>query len=219
VHFCTSVRGNAILPRAAAEQFWSLSFCLRPPVSTERQFIAIDPPAAVRDQLSALYEPVRGIAWTRPEQLHLTLRFLGDVEIALRETLEAALARVAVEGFVLPVGGLGVFPPRGPARVLWAGVGRGHPRLHQLRQQIDDALLGCGLALDVRFFQPHLTLGRVKDEAPPGAVAQFLKRHKDYEAGLFRAAAFVLYASELRAAGAVHTPRRVFPLREAAEAG
>lgn len=188
-------------------------------MSTERLFIAIDPPAAVREQLSALYEPVRGIVWTRPEQLHLTLRFLGDVEIALREALEAALARVAVEAFVLPVEGLGVFPPRGPARVVWAGVGRGHPRLHQLRQQIDDALLGCGLTLDVRFFQPHFTLGRVKDEAPPGAVAQFLKRHDAYEAGLFRAAAFVLYASELRPAGAVHTPWRVYSLRGPADPG
>jgi len=182
-------------------------------VSTERLFIAIDPPAAVREQLGALYEPVRGIAWTRPEQLHLTLRFLGDVEIALRDSLEAALARVTVETFLLPVAGLGSFPPRGQARVLWVGVGQGHTRLHQLRQQIDDALLGCGLDLDVRHFQPHVTLGRVRDEAPPGAVAQFLKRHQAYEAAPFRASAFVLYASELRPSGAVHTPWRVFPLR------
>jgi 2'-5' RNA ligase len=176
-------------------------------------FIAIDLPAPVRDQLTALYEPVRGFAWTRPEQLHLTLRFLGEVEVALRATLEAALARVAVEPFVLPVGGLGGFPPRGPARVLWIGVGHGHPRLHQLRQQIDDALLGAGLALDVRSFQPHVTLGRVKDEAPPGAVAQFLKHHREFEAAPFRASAFVLYASELRPAGAVHRPWRMFPLQ------
>jgi len=187
-------------------------------VSTERLFLAIDPPAAVRGQLSALYAPVRGIAWTRPEQLHLTLRFLGDVEGALRESLEAALARVAVEEFVLPVEGLGSFPPRGPARVLWVGVGRGHTRLHQLRQQIDDALLGCGLDLDLRSFQPHVTLGRVRDEAPPGAVAQFLKQHHDYEAAPFRATAFVLYASELRPSGAVHTPWRTFPLRAWREA-
>lgn len=187
-------------------------------MSTERLFIAIDLPAPVRGQLQALCEPVRGIVWTRPEQLHLTLRFLGEVEVALRAMLEAALARVAVEPFVLPVGGLGVFPPRGPARVLWIGVGRGHPRLHQLRQQIDDALLGAGLALDVRIFQPHVTLGRVKDEAPPGAVAQFLKQHREFEAAPFRASAFVLYASELRPAGAVHTPERTFPLQPPAGA-
>ncbi len=186
-------------------------------MSSARLFIAIDPPAPVREQLTALYGPVRGIAWTRPEQLHLTLRFLGDVEIALRESMEAALARVAVEPFVLPIEGLGTFPPRGPARVVWVGVGRGHTRLHQLRQQIDDALLGCGLALDVRFFQPHVTLGRVKDEAAPGAVAGFLKTHHEFEAAPFRVSSFVLYASELRSNGAVHTPWREFSLSNAAD--
>ncbi len=188
-------------------------------MSSARLFIAIDLPGPVREQLTALYEPVRGIAWTRPEQLHLTLRFLGDVEIALREPLEMALARVAVEPFVLPVEGLGTFPPRGPARVVWVGVGHGHTRLHQLRQQIDDALLGCGLNLDVRFFQPHVTLGRVKDEAAPGAVAGFLKSHHAFEAAPFRVASFILYSSELRPNGAVHTPWREFALANAGHPG
>jgi 2'-5' RNA ligase len=188
-------------------------------VSSARLFVAVDLPAPVRQQLMALYGPVRGIAWTRPEQLHLTLRFLGDVEISLRESMEAALARVAVEPFILPVEGLGTFPPRGPARVVWVGVGHGHTRLHQLRQQIDDALLGCGLTLDVRFFQPHVTLGRVKDEAAPGAVAGFLKSHQGFEAAPFRVSSFVLYASEPRPNGAVHTPWREFPLSAPAAPG
>ena len=181
-------------------------------MSFARLFLAIDLPPPLRDQLSALYGSSRGIAWTRPEQLHLTLRFLGDVEVPLRESLEQKLAAVSVEPFVLPVEGLGSFPPRGPARVLWIGVGRGHTRLHQLRQQIDDALLACGLELDVRFFHPHVTLGRVRDEAPPGAVADFLKKHGGFEAAPFRVTSFILYASELRPAGAVHTPWRKFPL-------
>ncbi len=181
-------------------------------MSTVRLFIAIDPPAPIREQLATLFAPVRGLAWTRPEQLHLTMRFLGDVDISLRATLEAALAAVRVESFVLPVEDLGTFPPRGPARVLWVGVGRGHTRLHQLRQQIDDALLAAGLPLDVRFFQPHITLARVRDEAPPGAVAEFLKRHQAFAAAPFRASAFLLYASERHSAGAVHTPWRAFPL-------
>ena len=181
-------------------------------MSTERLFIAAALPASVREQLAALYEPVRGIVWTRLEQLHLTLRFLGDVEVSLGETLETALARVRVESFVLPVAGIGSFPPRGTARVLWIGVGHGHPRLHQLRQQIDDALLATGLALDVRFFQPHVTLGRVKEGVPPGAVMQFLKRHREFEAAPFRVAAFQLYASTLHPGGAVHMLKREFAL-------
>ena len=180
---------------------------------TERLFIATALPASLREQLAALYEPVRGIGWTRQEQLHLTLRFLGDVEESLGKTLETALAGVRVESFVLPVAGGGSFPPRGAARVLWIGVGHGHPRLHQLRQQIDDALLASGLALDVRFFQPHVTLGRVKEEVPPGAVQQFLKRHREFEAAPFRVEAFQLYASTMHPRGAVHTLKREFPLQ------
>ncbi len=178
----------------------------------ERLFIAIPLPASLRAELAALYEPIPGVAWTRPEQLHLTLRFLGEVERPLADTAEAALGAIRVETFVLPVGGIGAFPPRGAPRVLWVGVGRGHPRLYQLRQKIDDTLLGVGLALDVRRFEPHATLGRVHAEAAPGAVGQFLRRHRQFETAPFRADAFRLYASELRPAGAVHLVKREFAL-------
>jgi RNA 2',3'-cyclic 3'-phosphodiesterase len=181
-------------------------------MAPERLFIAIPLPASLRAELAALYEPISGVAWTPPEQLHLTLRFLGEVERPLAETAEAALGAVRVEAFVLPVGGIGAFPPRGAPRVLWVGVGRGHPRLHQLRQQIDDTLLGTGLALDVRRFEPHATLGRVRAEAAPGAVSQFLRRHREFETAPFRADAFRLCASELRPAGAVHRVKREFAL-------
>lgn len=183
-------------------------------VSTSRLFIALDLPDPLREQLAAMRGPVSGLVWSRPEQMHLTLRFLGDVDIALREPLESALARVNVEPFMLPVAGVGSFPPRRPARVLWVGVGRGHPRLHQLRQQIDDNVLHAGVALDVRHFHPHVTLARVKPGAASDAAAAFLKRHREFETAPFRVTSFVLYASELSSAGARHTPWRTFPLTE-----
>ena len=164
-------------------------------MATERLFIAIPLPPALREELAKLYEPLPGVAWTRPEQLHLTLRFLGDVEPALAAAAEAALAHVRVEAFILPVGGVGGFPSRGMPRVLWTGVAQGHPRLYQLRQRIDDALLGAGLTLDVRRFHPHATLARMRPEAAAGAVEQFLRRHRTFEAAPFRADVFRLYAS------------------------
>jgi RNA 2',3'-cyclic 3'-phosphodiesterase len=182
-------------------------------MSTDRLFIAIPLPASVREQLAALSEPMRSIAWARPDQLHLTLRFLGDVETDWNEKLEAALSRVQVEPFLVPVAGLGSFPPRGTARVIWVGVGHGHPRLHQLRQQIDDALLATGIPLDVRIFHPHVTLGRVKESAAPAAAAEFLKRHRDFEAAPVRVETFQLCASQLRPGGAVHTLKREFRLQ------
>lgn len=179
---------------------------------TERLFVAIPLPDSLREELAALYAPLTGVAWTRPDQLHLTLRFLGDVEPALAAAAAQALERVRVEPFALPLAGAGAFPPRGAPRVLWVGVGRGHPRLHQLRQGIDDALLGAGLALDVRLFQPHATLARVRADAAPGAVRQFLRRQRDFEAAPFRVEGFRLYASELKPAGAVHTVKREYAL-------
>ncbi len=179
---------------------------------TERLFVAVPLPDSLREELAALYTPLPGVAWTRPEQLHLTLRFLGAVEPPHAAAVEQALERVRVEPFVLPLAGTGVFPPRGAPRVLWVGVGRGHPRLHQLRQRIDDALLGAGLPLDVRLFQPHATLARVRIDAAPGAVHQFLRRHREFEAAPFRVVAFRLYASELKPAGAMHTVKHEYAL-------
>jgi 2'-5' RNA ligase len=123
------------------------------------------------------------------------------------ERLEA----VRVGAFILPVEGAGAFPSEREPRVLWAGVGNGHPRLFQLRQRVDDALLASGLQLDVRTFHPHVTLARCTEDAAP-AVGHWLHAHREFAAPPFRVEAFDLYASELHPEGAVHTLRRRFPL-------
>ena len=179
---------------------------------TLRLFIAIALPGPVREELVALAQPLAGVNWTRPEQLHLTLRFLGDVPEEKIENITAHLATVRVEPFVLPVEGVGAFPPKAPPRVIWIGVGHGHPRLHQLRQRVDDALLAAGLLeLDVRTFHPHVTLARCgADTGKP--LAKWLLAHAEFGAPPFRVTAFDLYSSELRPEGAVHTLVRRFPL-------
>jgi 2'-5' RNA ligase len=119
---------------------------------------------------------------------------------------------VRVEPFLLPVEGVGTFPPKAPPRVLWIGVGSGHPRLHQLRQRLDDALLAAGLIdLDVRTFHPHVTLARCSESAAP-AVTPWMHQHQDFSAPPFRVTAFDLCASELHPAGAVHTLVQRFAL-------
>jgi 2'-5' RNA ligase len=91
-------------------------------------------------------------------------------------------------------------------------VGRGHPRLFQLRQRLDDALLACGLDLDVRTFHPHATLARCAEGAAP-AIAALLRGRRDFAAPPFRVEAFDLYSSELRPSGAIHTLKRRFALK------
>jgi 2'-5' RNA ligase len=178
---------------------------------TERLFIALALPESVRGVLASLARPLPGVAWTRPEQLHVTLRFLGEVPAAKIDAIEVGLAEVKVVPFVLPLEGCGTFPPGAPPRVLWIGVGSGHPRLFQLRQKVDDALLAAGLWLDVRTFHPHVTLARCGAESGKG-VAHWENAHREFTAPPFRVDAFDLYASELRPDGAVHTLRRRFPL-------
>jgi RNA 2',3'-cyclic 3'-phosphodiesterase len=182
-------------------------------MDAERLFVALTLPEPVRDILAALAQPLPGVAWTRPEQLHVTLRFLGDVPSDQIEPMMARLAKVQVAPFLLPIEGVGTFPPNRPPRVLWIGVGSGHPRLFQLRQRLDDALLASGLTLDVRTFHPHITLARTTENAAP-AVTHWLHTHREMTAPLFRVESFDLYSSELRPSGAVHTLKQRFPLAD-----
>jgi 2'-5' RNA ligase len=181
---------------------------------SKRLFIALALPTPVREALIAfeLETPLPGVAWTRPNQLHLTLRFLGDVAEEKIERVIAQLATVRVEPFILPIEGLGAFPIKSPPRTLWVGVGRGHPHLHQLRQRVDDALLAAGLLeLDVRTFHPHITLARGAEKAG-SVLARLIRSHPEFVAPPFRVSAFDLMASELQSAGAVHTLVQRFEL-------
>lgn len=176
-----------------------------------RLFIALTLPAAVREALAALPQPITGLSWTRPEQWHVTLRFLGDVPETQVPPLIDRLATVHVEPFVLAVEGAGTFPPNRPPRVVWVGIGSGHPRLFQLRQRVDDAVLAAGIDLDVRTFHPHVTMARCS-EHPSAALQHWLHAHREFAGPPFRVESFDLYSSDLRPSGAVHTLKQRFAL-------
>lgn len=174
-------------------------------------FIALTLPEPVRAILAMVPEQIPGFIWTRPEQMHVTLRFLGDVPVVRIDAMVSRLAKVHVAPFVLPLEGVGTFPPNRPPRTLWLGTGNGHPRLHQLRQRIDDAVLASGLDLDVRTFHPHVTLARLTENAA-AAAGRWAQTHRELSAPPIRVEAFDLYSSELRSNGAVHTLRHRFTL-------
>lgn len=169
-----------------------------PAQSTARLFVALTPPETVRAELAELAGELGGVRWTPAENLHLTLRFVGDTSPEKQAAMEEALARVKVEPFILPVGGVGVFPTRGPAKVIWVGIGNGHTRLYQLRKQVDEALLCVDMTIDVHHFHPHFTLGRLGENYDSKQLARFLERHAKFEAPPFRVSEFQLYTSELR---------------------
>jgi len=181
------------------------------PQPGERLFLALAPPDYVRAELAGLAEPLRGVSWVRPAQLHLTLRFIGEVRVDGINRIEERLASIRVESFIVPIEGVGVFPPKGPPRVIWAGVGAGHPHLFQLRQRLDDAVLGAGIDFDVRIFQPHITLARCAEGAGSAAL-HWLRRHRGFSTAPFRVRAFDLCASRLSHQFAEHTLRRRYTL-------
>jgi 2'-5' RNA ligase len=180
--------------------------------ASDRLFLALTPPLPVRDAMAALRTPSRNIRWTSTNQLHITLRFLGETPVEATNVLLQRLSEVHVAPFVLPIEGVGAFPQKGPPRVLWAGVGSGHPRLHQLRQRIDDLLLAIpGIDADLRTFHPHVTVGRCNENAGP-AVAAWLRTHREFAGPVFLVEAFDLYASEHRPGGTEYRLLQSFPL-------
>lgn len=159
-----------------------------------RLFVALQPTDPARAALAALADDVPGVRWVPAAQLHLTLRFIGEVSADDAEKITAALSLVRVQPFFLELTGTGGFPPRGAPGVLWAGVGPGHPLLHQLRQQVDDRMLATGVPFELRPFIPHFTVGRCRD-ASPVPVAHWLKRHRDFAGPTWPVRQFHLMAS------------------------
>jgi RNA 2',3'-cyclic 3'-phosphodiesterase len=163
-----------------------------------RLFTAIVPPSSIQHELAELQEPLEGVRWLPADNIHLTLRFIGDTDAQKLDRFEEVLAGVKVEPFILHVEGTGIFPTRGPARVIWAGTANGHPRLFQLRKQVDEALLRVDVSLEMRSFHPHFTVARIGDAYDMKQLAAFLEKQRKFEAPPFRVSEFHLIASELQ---------------------
>ena len=137
----------------------------------KRAFVAIRLPAVLGKLSDALrpWWPAQGVAWVRPENLHLTLRFLGAAEdaqiAALRQGLTAVAARHT--GFVASVGQSGCFPNRRQPKVVWAGVEDADGRLGALQRDVEAVACAAGWAREERDFRPHVTLGRVRAGVRP----------------------------------------------------
>ena len=176
----------------------------RAPVPLSRVFAAIDPPPEVREALAAICRDLEGARWTKPEQIHATLRFLGTIETARVGSVVSALAGVAAPSFGLAVEGFGVFPSFRSPRVLWAGLSPADP-LRELAREIEGALVPTGaVAAEERPFSPHVTLSRLNC-VRPAAVRTWMERREWFTAGPWEVSEFFLYASRLTPGGAIHT--------------
>jgi 2'-5' RNA ligase len=179
-----------------------------------RLFVAIDPPSAVREHLGTTCRDLEGARWTRPEQMHVTLRFLGSIETSLVGTIASALAAIEASSFRLSVTGFGVFPSFRSPRVLWAGMSPSDP-LRELARRIEEALARTGaVGPDEKPFSPHLTLARLNG-ARPATVRSWMDSREGFTAGSWEVSEFFLYASRLTPGGAIHTKLEAWRLADA----
>jgi 2'-5' RNA ligase len=187
-------------------------------VSTIRAFVAIDLTEAVREELASLINdlkrevPNKSIRWVRPENIHLTLKFLGDTNIDSLDQITGGLDRVGEEKppFNLTLDKLGCFPnPRRP-RVVWVGVSGHIDTLQSTQKLIDQMLNPLGWDLDKREFHPHLTIGRIKNSKK--VVDSRLPWGNPMKPLTFPVDSLTLYESILKSSGAVYIVRHVSQL-------
>jgi len=175
-----------------------------------RLFAALALPDAVRERLALVRAPLPGARWVPPENMHVTLRFIGEVEPPVAAEIDAQLSRISAPPFDIRLAGLGTFGARGRVRTLWAGLERSEP-LARLQTKIEAACLRAGLSPESRKFHAHVTLARCKNvrEAP---AAEFVATHDGFDLPALPIDTFVLYSSRTGRSGAVYAPEAVYPL-------
>lgn len=176
-----------------------------------RCFVAIELPASVRARLAWLQTQLadldRSIRWTRPEQVHLTVKFLGEVP----ESQVPQICRTTVEvaGQLAPipliVDGTGCFPPGGPVRIVWAGIQGPPPELVTCHEAIERAFAQLGYPPEERAFRPHLTIGRSRDQRGARGVRDAIATAGDLGCPPFTAGELVVFQSVLGRSGPAYT--------------
>ena len=179
-----------------------------------RAFVAIDLPDAVITALEALQEAMPLGRATTPDQMHLTLAFLGEQPDELIEAAHQALEGIRFPAFEMQLAGLGTFGSREPS-VLWAGV-KDATQVKALHDRILPALHGAGLPLERRRFRPHVTIARFDRSGLPEheRLARFLSRWEGFPSPPFTVTDFGLWRSTLRPKGAIHDELARYPLQE-----
>lgn len=174
-----------------------------------RLFVGFRPPAPIRAHLLGIMGGIPGARWQGDAQLHLTLRFIGEVERRMAEDVALALSAVRFPPIEAAIAGVGQFDSRGRPNAVWAGV-RPHAPLAELHKKVDQALVRCGLEPERRAYLPHITLARMN--AATGAADRFLEAQAGLASPPFPLGAFLLFESHLGREGASYDAIGRYPL-------
>ena len=177
-----------------------------------RAFLGIGLPVGVKETITSAIDQVRGlhapVAWTAPKNLHITLKFLGEI-LPERVPLVERLMRVVASGidpFSLTAEGGGAFPGTRNPRILWVGFFEPLELVSQLQQNMENALSGAWFPREDRPFHPHITVGRSRGALPPAWGERFVQALSGKRFGVVPVPSITLYESRPGPGGAVYTP-------------
>ncbi|MBN2568602.1 MAG: RNA 2',3'-cyclic phosphodiesterase [Deltaproteobacteria bacterium] len=177
-----------------------------------RAFLAAEIPPNVKNSIRRIQEQLaplmQGIRWTKPEGIHLTLKFFGNISESDIPCISRAVEREAAVTVpvTLNAHSIGAFPGLSRPRVLWMGLEGDTDRLCKLHEAIDSDLQQCGFQKDVRLFNPHLTLGRAKTQRGIySGIREIMAEKERYNAGQFEVSGITLFRSDLKPDGPLYT--------------
>jgi RNA 2',3'-cyclic 3'-phosphodiesterase len=179
--------------------------------SLVRTFICIDIPASIKTRMEDLQVKLRRaggqVSWVRPSNIHLTIKFLGNVAAARLAAVCEGVTRAThtISHFQLGVSGAGAFPSARSPRVLWVGLAETAPDLQLLYENVEDEMFRLGFPRESRPFSPHLTIGRLKSRENAQRLGEMITAI-GFESEGFDAREVIVMRSSLRPTGAIYTP-------------
>jgi RNA 2',3'-cyclic 3'-phosphodiesterase len=178
-----------------------------------RLFVAIDLPERILDDISSTYSAIPGARWMEENRIHITLRFIGEVDNESEDRIKRALSLVASPSFTLSLKGVGFFPPRGEPRIVWIGI-KEKEEVIRLQAKIEHTITSLRFPPEERKFHPHITVARLNN-SPHERVARYITDNSLFATESFAVSEFHLYSSILRREGAHYIREASFALGDA----
>ncbi len=185
---------------------------------TIRAFIAVELPQEIHDRLQQLQNDLRSsmpdVRWAKHGNVHLTLKFLGDVRLSRIDAIGEAIRDIARQfsPFTMSLAGIGAFPNSLKPRIVWIGIEEGADRLVEMAELVEASMKKLGFPREKRRFRPHLTVGRIRRLTAPAVMTEALDRSEVGKLGEFTIERISFIKSQLDPAGSIYTTLVEAPL-------